>query len=487
MKKNIKAVIACVAALAVAGGGYALLRLTDDSSSQDSSSQAQTDPASVPTPLLSFEKADITSISVENLNGSFEAVPEGEPAEDGTVTFTIKGLEDLDINYTLTSSLLNNSSTLTSDSTAVENADDLEKYGLKSPQAKVTVKAGTETKTILVGNESPVSGETYCMEEGGNTVYLVGTSSVSVFANSDTAFISTTILEEPAEDEAPTVDKISIKRSDLDYDIVLEYDKTTDEDGTTSGTLATHYMSEPIFAYLDVEKSQDATHGLFGLTAHSVLAAHPDDNTKKASGFDDPLCTVTMNTSDGKTHTLTVGKELEIDDGKYYVAMFDDTDVIYAIDEESVCWASLKPEDIMSKMVFGTMVWDIGKLEINVADGESVTFEGSGTSADDYKVTKNGKSCEAKRFQSFYQFLLKTSAEDFVIDEQPQGDPIVSVYLETQDGKTKQTVEFYESEGKKVLISVNGTPCFKCRSAYVDLLIKNLSKFDSSEEFVMNW
>ena len=246
-------------------------------------------------------------------------------------------------------------------------------------------------------------------------------------------------------------------------------------------------MSEPVFAYLDVEKCQDAISGFFGLTAYTVMEAHPDEDTKKASGFDDPLCVAVMDTSDGKSHTLTVGKELEINNGKYYLVMFDDADVIYAVEESSVCWASLKPEDIMSKMVFGTLVWDIGKLEIDVTDGESVKFEGSGTSADDYEVTKNGKSCEAKRFQNFYQFLLKTSAEDFVIDEEPQGDPIVSIYLETQDGKTKQTVEFYESEGKKVLISVNGTACFKCRSAYVDLLIKNLSKFDSSEDFVMNW
>ena len=84
-------------------------------------------------------------------------------------------------------------------------------------------------------------------------------------------------------------------------------------------------------------------------------------------------------------------------------------------------------------------------------------------------------------------FLLKTSAEEFIIDEEPQGEPMVTVYLETQDGNTKQTVEFYKSEGKKTLISVNGVPCFKCRTAYVDLLIENLSKFDTSEEFIMNW
>ena len=91
------------------------------------------------------------------------------------------------------------------------------------------------------------------------------------------------------------------------------------------------------------------------------------------------------------------------------------------------------------------------------------------------------------RFQKFYQYLLKTSAEDFVIDEQPQGEPTVSIELETQDGTVNQTVEFYKADGKKSLIVVDGTPCFKCRTAYVDLLIENLAKFDTNEEFVMNW
>ena len=132
-------------------------------------------------------------------------------------------------------------------------------------------------------------------------------------------------------------------------------------------------------------------------------------------------------------------------------------------------------------------MWDIGKLDISVDGGEKVSFEGSGTSQDDYKVTKNGKECDSERFRSFYTFLLKTSAEEFVIDEEPSGDPVVSISLETQDGKTKQTIDFYKADGKKALISVNGTPCFKCRMAYVDLLIDNLSKFDTDEEFVMNW
>lgn len=489
MKKNTIALIACTVALLAAGGGYAALMLTDggDESSSASSEAVSMDESSVPVSLLDFEKSDIESVTVKNSSGEYTGIPDGEPAEDGTVTFTIKGFEKFDINTTLTSSLLNSSAALNSDSTAEENPADLEKYGLKSPLAEVRVKAGSGEKTILVGNESPVKGETYCMEKDGDSVYLAATSSLSVFLNDAEKYISTTLLEKPADDAMPTVEEIKIERPDLDYDIVLKYDDSTDDENTTSGTLATHYMTEPVFAYLDVEKSQDATQGLFGLSAQSVMIVSPSDDEIAASGLDKPLCTVTMKTDEPKEYTLKIGSKLEVGGSSCYLVMFNDNDIIYAVDSENLCWATLQPGDITSRMVFGTYVWDIGKLDISVDGGEKVSFEGSGTSQDDYKVTKNGKGCDSERFRSFYTFLLKTSAEEFVIDEEPSGDPVVSISLETQDGKTKQTIDFYKADGKKALISVNGTPCFKCRMAYVDLLIDNLSKFDTDEEFVMNW
>lgn len=489
MKKNVKALIACCGALALAGGGYAALMLTDndkDNSSSVADSSVEEE-ISVPVPLFAFEHADVKSITVKNSSGEYNAVPSKTSEDDGSVSFTIEGFEDLEINETLTSSLLNNSTALNSDSTAEENPSDLSKYGLDKPQAEVTVKASTGEKTLLVGNVSPIEGETYCMEKGGNAVYLAGTAGISVFLNNAEYFISTTLLEEPAEDSYPNVEEVRIERKDLDYDMVLAYDKSTDDEDSKSGTLATHYMTEPIFAYLDAEKSQDATHGLFGISAQSVLAAHPSEDEIKASGLEEPFCTVTMTTDEPQTNVLKLGDKLEIDGVYYYPAMFDDNDVIYALSADSVCWADLEPGDITSKMIFGTYVWDIGKLEIAVKDGETVSFEGSGTSADDYRVKKNGKDCDTERFRSFYTFLLKTSAEDFVIDEETSGEPIVSITLETQDGKTSQTIEFYQTDGKKALISVNGIPCFKCRMAYVDLLIENLGKFDTAEEFVMNW
>lgn len=487
MKKNIKAVIACAAVLVVAGGGYTALMLTEDGNNSSSLSSSDAPIAVKPETILNFEKSDITSVKVSNENGGFEGVPTGKTGDDGMPEFTIKGIEDLNINNTLTVSLLNNSTVLNCDSVVTENADDLEKFGLSTPQAKVTINTASETKKLLVGNESPESGETYCMIDGEKTVYLAGTSALSVFLNSKENFLSLSLIKAADDGQNPIPEKITISRTDLDYDIILEEDVNTSENGNTSGTLATHLMTKPVFSYLDVEKSQKATQGFFGLSAYTALYAHPDDGQIKASGLDNPLCTVSMNTKEGDSYTIKIGSQIKISEGNFYAVMLDDIDIIYAVSAENLCWATLMPGDITSRMIFGTYVWDVGRLEVDVNGGEKVKFIGSGTDEKNYQVTKNGEKCDAERFRSFYKFLLKTSGEDFVIDEKPQGEPTVSITLETQDNNTLQTVKFYKAEGKKSFIAVNDVPCFKCRTAYVDLLIENLSKFDSNDDFVMNW
>lgn len=488
MKKNAKALIGCAVAVALAGGAYAAVTLTEKTPETSSVADSVIDENNVPVKLFAYEKTDVEYVTVSDGQGKelYKAYPDGED-ESGNILFTVEGIEDLDVNTTLTASLLTRSSELQSDQTAEKNPADLAKYGLDKPLYSIKVKAAGEEKTILVGDKSPVDDETYCMEKDGDSVYLVSTTALSVFLNEKDYFVSTTLLEKPADEVYPKIESVKVERTDIDYDILLEYDKNADT-SSTSGSLALHCMTQPKQAYLDGEKSSPVTHGMFGLTAKSIIAIHPDEATIAGSGLAEPFCTVTMIADDEQgEYVLRIGNKIDIDGTQYYSVMYNDNDVIYAISAEDLVWADVVPADIISRLVFGVYVWDIGTLEVNVNGGESVVFEGNGTGKDDYVVTKNGEACDTERFRKFYTFLLETAAEDFVIDEQPSGEMIASINLETQDGNTVQNVEFYEADGTKVLISVNGTPCFKCRRSYVDLLIENLAKFDTTEEFVMNW
>lgn len=50
-----------------------------------------------------------------------------------------------------------------------------------------------------------------------------------------------------------------------------------------------------------------------------------------------------------------------------------------------------------------------------------------------------------------------------------------------------QTVSFYEAEGRKVYIEVDGVCAFMCRRSFVDTLFKNMDLYDTDQDFILNW
>lgn len=169
-------------------------------------------------------------------------------------------------------------------------------------------------------------------------------------------FIKKTILEEPAEADYPVVKRLVVERKDIDYDIVLEYGKTSD-DSNAGGTSATHEMVEPISAYLTVEKSTDITNGMFGLTASGIHAFNCTDEDISAVGLDDPFCNVTMSCDDGNEYVLLLSDIItdEEDDSRYCYAMLKGTDIIYKVSPDNAKWVTVMPIDIASRIIIGKL------------------------------------------------------------------------------------------------------------------------------------
>lgn len=132
------------------------------------------------------------------------------------------------------------------------------------------------------------------MLDGENTVYTVANSYVANYSKKLDEFIDTVILEEPPEDSYPKVNSLKIEREDIDFDILLEYDKSSDDGKYSGGTSATHVMVEPTDAYLAVERSEDITNGMFGLQAEGVYSVHCKESDIAESGLKEPFCRVIM-------------------------------------------------------------------------------------------------------------------------------------------------------------------------------------------------
>lgn len=494
MRKQVVGILCGLGVIVVLGGATAVLLLTDDSEDEDSESTESSEETEEIV-LTEQETYDVVSIDVENETDSYEVVRITEGDEDTDAEFAIAGWEEIAYSSTLYT-LPNNTASMSASEVVEEDAEDLEKFGLDDANATtVTLHFEDETTySFRIGNEANDDTYTYFAEADDDTVYLVSTSYLTNFENNAVDFVSTTILEEPDDDDYPTVNYLTVERDDWDYVFELDYDESADDEDYTGGTVATHIMTSPVPAYLSPDRSTDVVTGMFGLTADSVEVPVPTDEEMEEYGLADPYGTVTMDCDDGNTYVLYFSEgvvETDEDDGgdvTFYYVYLEGVDVIFKVEEEDLVWATVEPTDVTSKIILAVYVWDVGTLNVELADGDTFEFSAEGTDDEDTVVTLNGETTDTERYREFYAFLLNTTAETIDFTSEPEGDPLAEIYVETQDGSFARTLTFYELDSYTCLITVDGQSAYTCRKSFLETLESNMEIYeDTDTEFTTNW
>ncbi|MCD7890451.1 MAG: DUF4340 domain-containing protein [Ruminococcus sp.] len=505
MKKAAKGIIGLSAALVVLGGGLAALKFTDtdDQTEEEESSSVSETSGSGITLVEDTESSDgtgtVSRVNVVNPSGELNVIIATEATDDASATYTLDGYEDISLNTSVVGTLANNADGLTSQSIVAEDCTDTDKYGFDEPQATVEViyESGSSV-TFIIGDIAPTSSETYLMIDGDDTIYTVSTSTMSNYSKELFDFVSTTILEEPDDDDYPIVNSLRIQRDDIDYDIYLEYDTKSDDVSYTGGTSATHVMMEPTFAYLSVDDSTTITNGMFGLTASEIYGVHVGEAEIAEAGLSEPFCTVTMSCDDGNDYVLYMSEPFTDENAdKYHYVMLEGGNVIYTVSAEDAQWGTVMPIDIASKILFGTYVWNISEMTVNCSGLDEINFEitmkddvedTDSLSSDDFNVTKNGSVFDAERYREFYAFLVQASAEDFALDETvPDEAPMVTIEFYDSYTNVSETVEFYDYSSLTALIVVDGECKFFCGKSYVETIIENAERIDTGEDYITTW
>ncbi len=508
MKKQTSTIIALGAAVAVLGGGLIALKVTDKSDDTSSSSAAVQDTTNNGADLVLVEDSTaksgshtmeeshqhgvVKTVKVTNDSGSYKAVMESPAEGEKSAVYTIEGFEDLPVDKDMVSTLASNADNLTSASIVEENCSDFGKFGLAD--TAITVEIAYESgvaKKLYIGDVSPVSNQTYVRVDDDNTVYTITNGFAANYHCKAEEFISLTMLEEPPQESYPKVNSLRIERKDIDYDIFIEYDSTTDEKNS-GGSSAKHVMKEPMEALLAVERSNVITNGMFGLAAKKVKAYHCSDSDVEAAGLKDPFCRATMKCDDGNDYVLLMSEPYTEDGAKLSNAMFEGSNVIYTVDTEKAQWATVKPVDIASRMMVSSFVWNVSELTAE-ADGVSEKFEISmkdssmktnEAKTEDVNVKRGGSDFDAERYRQFFSYLVNAYAEEFAINEpKPSGEPMAVIKIKDSFRNNETTFEFYDYSVMKSLIVVNGEPKFFSSKTYVDDLIENIRRIGSGEDF----
>ena len=149
-KRMIGVICGAAVVLLLVGGVVLLTRPTGEDSSSETTEVTTQSPEELAALTLSEESADhVKSISITNETGSYQVVRiENASADTGdttdtteeTVTFGVKGWEDLPTNTSLIGTLANNTASLQAEQCVEEHADDLEKFGLGDDATQVEMQ-----------------------------------------------------------------------------------------------------------------------------------------------------------------------------------------------------------------------------------------------------------------------------------------------------------------------------------------------------------
>lgn len=488
MKKNIRLIIVCCAAAVILAGLLIVLKMTAPDEAEEETADTEV------TSRLLYDKnpLDISQLTVENGHGSYDLFRFGVGDE---AIWGILELANLPTDGTAVSRLVENAASVTSQKTVTEAPEDISIYGLDEPSAKVKAKfsdsAGTEI-TFFIGNDTPTGNQRYFMLAGDPKVYTVFNSAVNCFLEDKYATVSKTVYTvRTPEDENDTtvysrVNKITIKRADLDYDLVIEYDTRLDDENAMIANSSQHVITSPVFRELNPERSTAITDGVFGLTANDLAALNPNENDFEACGVNTPAAEVTFDINGGDTVKLTIGNEFIDEEGKKAgrYAVVDGIDIIYIFTESSLPWLDVMPLDIVTTMFTSSYVYDLKTLDIT-GDNADMHFTVTGGEASDFSVKTDGADTDGDRFKTLYQFILRAPSDELYFED-TDDEPVLTVDVKTKDGGG-DLIEFIPSDGRKVIIRLNGKVSYKCAAAYVDRLVKNLELFANGEDIVTNW
>lgn len=515
MSKSVKSVVIAAAALLILGAAVLILMLTKPSEEnpEDSGASIAESTAENENPYIIDRKADeVTKLSVTNETGSFTFIRQkrvvSETDESGSVVshdeyyWTSEELLGVPQNDALVNSFVSSFAALPQESLVEENAEDLEKYGLKNPKstAELNFEDGTVFK-MFFGIRNPANESSVYFKGSDNTVRLVNYGAAQYALGDIKNYAKLTLTEGYNSDGSNELSYMKISRPDLDSPVELRYmselaELSENEDNVIS-TFNTHKFISPVTAEIDVTKGKEVCYGVYSLVASSCEYLERSDENLKACGLDEPAATVEFKFG-GKEHKLLIGNALREElasaaDGtittvKGYYAVLDDLKGIYLLSADSVPWLSCTVEDLISRRPLSPYIYSCDSVEVTLPEGKYI-FEIDGT-AKSFKC--GGKTVDDSGFKALYQTLIGSVGEEMYSSEE-QGALAAEVKFNYNDeyqsiyGAESDTLSYYESDGRKCVVALNGTPIFKVRAVYTDRLVENVKALLSGGEVKTDW
>lgn len=499
MTKSVKAVFIAAGVLLVLGVVLAVLLLTKPKPETSEVVSGTTDTEGVNAYIIDKRAAEVTTITVKNDSGSYTFTRQKRVVsttdESGNITssdeyyWTSEDLKGVPQSDTAVKSFITSLASLPQKSTVEENASDLEKYGLDTPQATAELKFedGTDI-TMRFGIQNPADSSSLYYRDEGNRVRLIDYNAAAPAFSDVKQFANLTLTESYDSSGTNELDSLKITRPDLEEPVCIrfmsELAELAEKDDSIVSTFNTHRFTSPVNAEIDVTKGKNVCYDLYGLTMNACEYLEQTEENLKKCGLDEPQATVEFKYG-GKEYELKIGNAIReevasttsttISATTGYYAVLKGVAGIYSLPADKASWVSFNVSDLISRRPLSPYIYSSENVEVTVQggtykfdiDGENKTF------------SCDGKQLNSDEFKSFYQTLIGSVGEEMYTGE-VSGTPIASVkfnykseYFDAYGGES-DTLSYYESDDRKCIVALNGTPIFKVRRIYVERLSENV-------------
>lgn len=499
MNSKLKGIIICGVLIASLGAAMVILDKTKTDSNSNSSDTSDIvnsiiqDEATLP--LMSVEKSSIKHIKINNKYGEINFNRIASTTDLTDAEWEIEELKDINTISTYISATANISCSLTAKVLVEENASDFKKYGLDElDTTTVVITTDTGEKTFLIGNESTEEGYSYVREKGSSKVYTVLSSNLTYYRSAKEFFVNTAIVPEPSDDAFPVLERLTITRKDIDYDMVFV---TAKESDSPVSMISAQVMISPIYQYLNVTRSADVTHGIWGLTASEAVVVNPTDEDFAKYGLSDPFASVILDSS-AEDYTLKIGnpiyakddngKDTTVVSGYYAYINAKGANVIYILSAEECVWATVVPGDIISGLMTYNYIIDVSEI-ISVKDGVTNTFSlnsydtDSDGAKDKTDIKLNSKAIDEEEFKLFYQFIMGCPTTETYFEPITDEKLYMSLTIKLNNGKS-QVINFYTSTDRRLIVELDGLVSYKIPTSYAERFISNIQALSEGNKIV---
>jgi|LSQX01.2.fsa_nt_gb hypothetical protein len=439
--------------------------------------------------LFKTESDNVVGINIAKDTGELTFTKIENEDDEGKDEWSIDYPYDIKLVQSRITSLVYDVASILASEVVEEDAEDLARFGLDSPQSTISVKLKEgEDKNFCLGNKTPVGTGYYFMVEGDDNVYTIYSSKGDSFLNNLEHYRDNTLIElNPQEIMSFVIDGIERRR--------VEAVKSEQQEGAVTGyTLSLWKLVQPYAVEGDADSIYEM---VLGNDIQTIsINEFVDDNPSDLSIYGLSPAKYTINYIDASDNSTTILLGNEKDNSMY--VKLEGQNSVYTVSSDKFTFRDIDPFMLMSNFAYIVSIDNVDRIEVItdkthstlkmtrevIEDGDNKTEEeNEGDIKEEETVVTylvNDKEIGESDFKSLYQEVigLIIDGEISKINGHISGQPAVTVIFYHNDGTPNVTMEYIPVDNRNSAVVKNGESKFYILTKKVNDMLQKVLEFE---------